>query len=641
MNLRFLTALLGVLGLAVVLLSGPAARSQDGADSNDGIFDQVALLRQDDAAKPDEGVQPVGKGPVHEAFAEPVSNAVPQPSPIVPKQPPALIEELPPQEKPEGDNVQWVSGYWAWDEDGQDFLWVSGIWRNIPPGRQWVPGHFKQVANGWQWVNGFWTTAQQGDINVVPLPPPEPIHEAEPPRPSENATYVPGNWVYHETRYLWRPGFWCAYRPGWVWVPAHYVWTPCGFVFVEGYWDFPLQERGLLFAPCRFDPRVAFAVGFRFTPRFVVNDHCLMGSLFLRPRHGCYFFGDFFDLRYQRAGFVSWTEFRIGRIGCDPLFSYYRIHHSHDPRWERDLHELYHARRLGTVARPPVTLVQQETIINNIRVDKTINVKNVNNVAMLAPVSKVNQKVVKLEQLDNTKRQEAKKHGDELRELSKQRAKQENVLLASRDTTSGKKDGTVKNLKLNLPTQPELKDKDKGELGKKKTPPPPPILSKPGDRVLDKKGDDKKDDKKLDKLPDSKKPDDKPKIPEIKKPADKKDDKKPDDKPKLPEIKKPVDKKDDKKPDDKVKIPEIKKPVDKKDDKKPEFKKPEKPPEIKKEQPVEIKREKPVEIKREKPPEIKKSSGSSKPVETFRSNSSKPKDSGKSSDKGSKDKKNK
>src|SRR5229473_6903536 len=87
---------------------------------------------------PKEGVEVQARGPVHEAFAEPTETR-PQPSVVVPKQPPSTIDELPPDQKPESDNVQWIPGYWAWDEEAKDFLWVSGLWRIPPPKRQWVP----------------------------------------------------------------------------------------------------------------------------------------------------------------------------------------------------------------------------------------------------------------------------------------------------------------------------------------------------------------------------------------------------------------------------------------------------------------------------------------------------------------------
>src|SRR4051812_21229566 len=79
---------------------------------------------QDPVADDGSGVQVLTQGPIHEAFAEPVVYD-PRPGPLIPKQPPAPIEEMPPEQKPEGDNVQWVPGYWAWDDSRNDFLWIS------------------------------------------------------------------------------------------------------------------------------------------------------------------------------------------------------------------------------------------------------------------------------------------------------------------------------------------------------------------------------------------------------------------------------------------------------------------------------------------------------------------------------------
>src|SRR4029453_3113806 len=79
----------------------------------------------------------------------------PEPSEVVKKQPPDPIEELPPDEKPEGDSVQWIPGYWDWDEDGEQFIWISGFWRQPPPGRVWVPGSWREAKGGWQWLSGF------------------------------------------------------------------------------------------------------------------------------------------------------------------------------------------------------------------------------------------------------------------------------------------------------------------------------------------------------------------------------------------------------------------------------------------------------------------------------------------------------
>ena len=89
------------------------------------------------------GMEVMTRGPVHEAFAETVAFD-PAAGIIVSQQPPTLIEEVMPDQRPAGDNVAWIPGYWGWDEDQNDFLWISGIWRNLPPGREWVPGYCPQ-----------------------------------------------------------------------------------------------------------------------------------------------------------------------------------------------------------------------------------------------------------------------------------------------------------------------------------------------------------------------------------------------------------------------------------------------------------------------------------------------------------------
>ena len=55
------------------------------------------------------------------------------------KPPPAPVQEVPPDQQPQGANVQWIPGYWAWDDSRNDYIWGSGFWRDLPPGRHWVP----------------------------------------------------------------------------------------------------------------------------------------------------------------------------------------------------------------------------------------------------------------------------------------------------------------------------------------------------------------------------------------------------------------------------------------------------------------------------------------------------------------------
>lgn len=95
-----------------------------------------------------------GRGPAHETLDGP--NAQPRPPLNMTHEPPAAIEELAPDRMTQGNNVQWIGGYWSRDSAG-NFRWVSGLWLNLPTGRQWVPGIWIPQRNGWQRVPGFWT----------------------------------------------------------------------------------------------------------------------------------------------------------------------------------------------------------------------------------------------------------------------------------------------------------------------------------------------------------------------------------------------------------------------------------------------------------------------------------------------------
>ena len=295
-------------------------------------------------APPDPNVEVLTRGPVHEAYANAVTSQ-PAPGLLAPKQPPAPIEELPPDEKPSGENVQWIPGYWSWDDDKQDFLWVSGFWRVPPPNRTWVPGVWHDAGNGqWQWTGGFWNESAVANVQYLP-PPPAPVEAAPPPQPGQDYLYAPGTWVYRDTHYVWRPGFWYAYRPDWVYMPAHYSWTPYGYIFVDGYWDYPLRKRGVLFTPVYISAAVYAQPGYVYTPRYVVYDDVLYGALFVRPGGG-YYFGDYFEPRYATLGYRSWFSISIG-VGprdrypyrYDPLFVYYR--RTNGPNWAVQVNNVY------------------------------------------------------------------------------------------------------------------------------------------------------------------------------------------------------------------------------------------------------------------------------------------------------------
>ena len=83
-------------------------------DQQDGSVVGGTQEPETDQLNPDQDVEPdvLMRGSLHEAFAE-AYQADPVPNPIVNATPPDPINELQPEFRPEGQNVQWIGGYWA------------------------------------------------------------------------------------------------------------------------------------------------------------------------------------------------------------------------------------------------------------------------------------------------------------------------------------------------------------------------------------------------------------------------------------------------------------------------------------------------------------------------------------------------
>jgi hypothetical protein len=285
-----------------------------------------------------------------------------------------------------------------------------------------------------------------------------------------------------------------AYRPGWVWVPAHYIWTPGGCVFIEGYWDRPLEARGLLFAPVRVVRRLL--AGWVYTPRFVIRSDFLMGALFVGPARHHYYFGDYFADSYIQRGFVPWIDYRPTKNCYDPCYSYYRMVYRSDPAWERNLRTFYQARLSGTVPRPPHTFLQQEQTLRTLTVNKTANLgvtRNINithgqSMTALTPLAQVhNTSVTRLSTLAPTFKPEPA-HVVKLQTVTREQVASERravehvhqVALTRREVerklvTSGPLPGKSGETRLELPRSPV-------ERPRPATRPPLPVLPKHEER---------------------------------------------------------------------------------------------------------------------------------------------------------------
>jgi hypothetical protein len=315
------------------------------------------------------GSQVLAQGPVHEAFAKPVAMEAEEPI-LVPQQPPANLQEVPPSEQPAGAGIVWVPGYWAWDQDRNDFIWVSGCWRNAPPNTYWVPGHWLQAGNGWEWITGFWkpiASQTQQEIEYLPAPPAP--TDVDPPGapPQPDMVWVPGCWYWDQGHYIPRNGYWITQQVGWVWVPSHFAWTPHGYIFVQGHWDHDMDNRGVLFCPAFFPRPVRTLAGFVFSPGACVDLGMLRLNLFVYPRYRHYYFGDYYDNSYTRIGIFPWFKCETIHTWYDPLYVYDRWHFQKtDPHWAANLVRGFDDRQSHRDLRPAHTITELQAQISRL-----------------------------------------------------------------------------------------------------------------------------------------------------------------------------------------------------------------------------------------------------------------------------------
>jgi hypothetical protein len=384
-----------------------------------------------EAGTDEPGIETLTQGPIHEAFANP-TEMDPTPGPVVPKEPPQPIAEDPPEFMPEG--AVWISGYWVWDDDRDEFIWVTGVARVPPPNMQWVPGYFADADGGWQRVSGFWASAEEPEVEYRLTGPPETL-EAGPssPAPSETHFWVPGNWAYYDTGYRWHGGYWAPYVENWIWVPARWVWTPGGYVFCPGHWDHRLAYRGQMFAPIYFQEPIYLRPRFVYRPWCVIPSNNLFIHLWIRPRWNCYYFGNYYGAQFAQRGFVPWANLTVGsrQRYYDPFFTYAHVHYRQQgvdyigrvQGWHR--HFAQHED-----LRPPRTWREQQRTFGRDgqpRVETQLVARTVVDVARRQDTA------VRMVRLDDQSIRTQRQHSDRLREFNQQRRELE---VAARQTTA-------------------------------------------------------------------------------------------------------------------------------------------------------------------------------------------------------------
>ncbi len=307
----------------------------------------------------EKGIQVENRGPVHEAFANPGAPVRGKEGVFADKAPPPPVPELPPEEKPSGDNVQWISGYWQWDLEKKDFVWVSGFWRNTPPGRAWSPGEWR-VENGQnRYIPGFWKLSNENSRRIdLPEPPKSVENGPNVPAPHKDAIWIGGHWVHRNSNYAWQPGYWGEVEPNMMWTPPQYNYTGSGYCYVPGYWDYNLEDRGLLYAPVYFTQPLWLNAGWRFSPRFGISVGFGGGwawgyggfydSLFFGPGYGSFWFGGFYGSWGWGAGFRPWC-WGGGNGFCSHLYNHYCWLNKGNPNWHTGMQARFAARSAGVI----------------------------------------------------------------------------------------------------------------------------------------------------------------------------------------------------------------------------------------------------------------------------------------------------
>ena len=369
-----------------------------------------------------EGVETLVRGPVHEAFAAPTASD-PEAPPVVPQKPPADIDEVQPDVRPEG--AIWINGYWEWDPEAKEFIWISGLWRVPPPEMRWVPPYWTEVEGGWQRVPGFWASTAAGELEYRPAPPASLEVGPSSPAPADNYFYIPGTWNYYDSGYRWRSGYWSPYREDWVWCPARWHWTPAGCLYQAGYWDWRPLVRAQYYAPIRFTSPVYLTAGWRYRPWCVVDSSRFFVHLWIGPRSNCYYFGNYYGSYASTYGLSPWCNWSYRSRGCyDPLWSWSHTHyrrHGVDyigrcKGWHNHFDKHEHE-------RPARTWNEQTRLIADAKLDPRKSQRVV--AADLADVVKRDDLPVRLSRLDERERASIVKVSDDLRKLNVERGKME------------------------------------------------------------------------------------------------------------------------------------------------------------------------------------------------------------------------
>lgn len=206
-------------------------------------------------------------GPLHEALT-PLAQAS-QSVVIISEPPPAEVPDIdsPPQDS--RDSV-WVDGYWNWNAKLRHYTWIPGCWRRAPANLRWQAGSWVSAPDGVVRHPGYWYDVNRKPHFVRRAPPGDLGREPTPRMMGEGHVWIRGSWtVGDDQQYKWQEGYVAREDAGFQWQPATVLPAAGGFVVIEGYWDFPVAQRGTAFAAMQ--PPIPSQAGLRAIDRLSIE----------------------------------------------------------------------------------------------------------------------------------------------------------------------------------------------------------------------------------------------------------------------------------------------------------------------------------------------------------------------------------
>ena len=365
------------------------------------------------------------------------SSTIPRLAPSFAKEPPQPIQEMPPDQKPAGQNIQWIPGYWAGTSRATTSSGSAASGASRRPIVSGFPatGTKSTGATSGSREPGFRSVRETRAKPAVVLAP----APAEPRSRSQHAPALSQRELDSRLLVLASVGIRLAARilggrPAQLDLDARALCLDPEWLSLRaGYWDLPVANRGLMFAPVYYPQPVYAQPNFVFTPSIGIVGSAVTANLFVQASTNQYMFGNFYAQNFVSVGITPWFSFSFATgppLFYDPLFSYYAvINVRQNPGWVAAVREQYVLRRDRVELRPPNTYIEQTRIIErNVNITRNVTVVDHRELAMplsrLAadPVAGRGMRMVKVEEAE---RQQFRQQVAQLHQFREQRVQQE------------------------------------------------------------------------------------------------------------------------------------------------------------------------------------------------------------------------